>query len=42
MPRPPMMGELPKEKGTLDIVFDNVGVDCTGPVTYKKTITQQH
>ena len=34
-PQPPMMGQLPKERITPDIVFEHVGVDYAGPVRVK-------
>ena len=34
-PRPPIMGQLPKERVTPDIVFDKVGIDYVGPVLIK-------
>ena len=34
-PQTPMMGQLPKERITPDIVFEHVGVDYAGPVRVK-------
>ncbi len=35
-PRPPMMGQLPKERVTPDAVFNKVGLDYAGPVYLKR------
>lgn len=34
-PRPPMMGQLPLERITPDVVFDRVGLDYAGPLLVK-------
>ena len=34
-PRPQMMGQLPIERVTPDIVFENVGIDYAGPLYIK-------
>ena len=35
-PKPQMMGQLPAERLTLGLVFENVGVDYAGPVILKQ------
>ena len=34
-PEPPMMGQLPLERATPDIVFDRVDMDYAGPILIK-------
>ena len=34
-PRPQLMGQLPLERVTPDIVFENVGIDYAGPLYIK-------
>ena len=40
-PKPQMMGRLPIERVTPDLVFDNVGVDYAGPVHVKYGYTRK-
>ena len=35
-PKPQVLGQLPKERVTPDVVFDKVGVDYAGPVYIKQ------
>ena len=34
-PRPPMLGQLPMERVTPDLVFNKVGIDYAGPISIK-------
>ena len=40
-PQPPMLGQLPMERVTPDIVFNKVGIDYAGPVLVKYGMTRK-